>query len=255
VQDFKSSFKMVVSQGLRSATQAAGCAVALYSISPEMASVMLVIVPTVIGAGALIGSFLRSLSRSAQAQVAKATAVGEECISNVRTVRSFAMEEEEKRLYNAEVDKSRRLNETLGAGIGLFQVRSSLIVVLDSFFGGIQFTRFSLQAATNIFLNGVVLATLYYGGYLLSSGKVSAGDLMSFLVATQTIQRSVAQMSLLFGQVVKGGNSCTQIVLINDMFHGQALQECPLAPESSSTRTCSLQFEKAAATSSHTIRC
>jgi len=112
--------------------QTAGCAVALYSISPEMASAMLIVLPTVIGTGAIIGSFLRSLSRKAQAQVAKATAVGEECISNVRTVRSFAMEDEEKRLYNLQVDKSRKLNEKLGAGIGLFQARCILQKV---FFG------------------------------------------------------------------------------------------------------------------------
>lgn len=57
-----------------------------------------------------------------------------------------------------------------------------------------------------MFLNGIVLATLYCGGSLLASNQLSAGDLMSFLVATQTIQRSLAQMSLLLGQVVKGDN-------------------------------------------------
>ncbi len=113
-------------------------------------------------------------------QVAKATAVGEECISNVRTVRAFAMEDSERSLYDGEVERSRLLNERLGLGIGLF------------------------QAATNVFLNGIVLGTLYYGGYLLSSDRLTAGDLMSFLVATQTIQRSLAQMSLLFGQFVRG---------------------------------------------------
>lgn len=36
---------------------------------------------------------------------------------------------------------------------------------------------------------GLVLGTLYVGGYLMSVKEVSAGDLMSFMVATQTIQR------------------------------------------------------------------
>ena len=49
-----------------------------------------------------------------------------------------------------------------------------------------------------------MLGTLYYGGYLLSNQRVTPGDLMSFLVATQTIQRSLQQMSLLFGQIIKG---------------------------------------------------
>ena len=49
-----------------------------------------------------------------------------------------------------------------------------------------------------------MLSTLYYGGYLMTSNQLSPGDLMSFLVATQTIQRSLSQLSLLFGQYVKG---------------------------------------------------
>ena len=50
----------------------------------------------------------------------------------------------------------------------------------------------------------MVLATLYIGGRLVSNNQVSPGELMSFLVATQTIQRSLTQLSLLFGHVVKG---------------------------------------------------
>ena len=36
---------------------------------------------------------------------------------------------------------------------------------------------------------GVVLGTLYVGGYLMAEGSLKAGDLMSFMVATQTVQR------------------------------------------------------------------
>ncbi|CAH1785890.1 unnamed protein product, partial [Owenia fusiformis] len=180
VQDFKSSFKMCISQGLRSLTQTLGCVVSLFMISPMLTGSMVVIVPTIIGAGALIGSILRSMSREAQAQVAKATSIADEAIGNVRTVRAFAMEPKEIELYNQEVELSSQLNTKLGVGIGLF------------------------QGLSNFALNGIVLGVLYVGGSLMSSNKLSAGELMSFLVATQTIQRSLAQMSLLFGQTVRG---------------------------------------------------
>ena len=36
---------------------------------------------------------------------------------------------------------------------------------------------------------GIVLGTLYAGGYLMSKNELSAGNLMSFMVATQTVQR------------------------------------------------------------------
>ena len=44
VQEFKSSFKTVVSQGLRCLTQTLGSAVALYQISPQLSGIMLVVV-------------------------------------------------------------------------------------------------------------------------------------------------------------------------------------------------------------------
>ena len=71
------------------------------------------------------------------------------------------------------------------------------------------------QAGTVLFLNGIVLSTLYYGGYLLTAQELTPGDLMAFLVSTQTIQRSLGQMSLLFGQFVRGIIYTIKILLQN----------------------------------------
>ncbi|XP_043365765.1 mitochondrial potassium channel ATP-binding subunit isoform X3 [Dermochelys coriacea] len=68
IQEFKSSFKLVISQGLRSVTQTVGCFAALYLLSPKLTGLLLVVMPSLVGAGALIGSVLRSLSRQAQEQ-------------------------------------------------------------------------------------------------------------------------------------------------------------------------------------------
>ncbi|CAG9863051.1 unnamed protein product [Phyllotreta striolata] len=180
VQDFKSSFKQIVSGGLRATTQIIGCTVSLISISPQMTMMSLMSIPTVILVGTVFGSLLRAISRKAQAQVEKTTAVADEAVSNIRTVRAFAMEDEEKELYNHEAALAMLYNENLGMGIGLF------------------------QAGTNIFINSMVLSTLYMGGYLLSTNQLSAGEVMAYLMASQTIQRSLAQISLLFGSVVRG---------------------------------------------------
>ena len=69
VQDFKSSFKMVISQGLRGITQTVGCFVSLYIISPQMTGLMGVTLPIMIGVGSVIGTILRQWSRQAQGQV------------------------------------------------------------------------------------------------------------------------------------------------------------------------------------------
>ncbi|XP_048729281.2 mitochondrial potassium channel ATP-binding subunit-like [Ostrea edulis] len=180
IQDFKSSFKLCISQGLRAVTQTIGCVFTLYTISPKLTVLMVTVIPAIIGVGTVMGSGLRALSKDAQDQVAKSTAVADEAIGNVRTVRAFAMETKENELYSQQVELSRRMNINLGLGIGAF------------------------QGLSNMALNGIVLGTMFAGGYLMSGGEITAGNLMSFLVSSQTIERSLAQMSFLFGNVVKG---------------------------------------------------
>ncbi|KAF5280392.1 hypothetical protein FQR65_LT03201 [Abscondita terminalis] len=180
VQDFKSSFKQVISGGLRAATQIIGCSVTLIVISPQMTFVTLMCIPAVIATGSALGSLLRNTSRRAQAQVEKTTAVADEAVSNIRTIRAFAMERLELEMFKKEAYCALKFNEELGFGVGLFQ-------------GG-----------ANLFLNSMVMATVYMGGYLLSSNQLTPGQLMAYLMATQTIQRSLAQVSLLFGATVRG---------------------------------------------------
>ena len=95
VQEFKSSFKQCVSQGLRSITQIVGCVVSLYMISPQMTGVVATCLPVMIATGSVLGAVLRRWSRQAQEQVEKGTAYANEAIGNIRTVRAFAMENKE----------------------------------------------------------------------------------------------------------------------------------------------------------------
>lgn len=180
VQDFKSSFKQTISQGLRSVAQLIGGSISLFIISPQLATIALISVPTAVLLGSLIGKSLRELSRKSQAQTEKATSVCQEALGNIRTVRACAAEHLELAFFEREIEESARLSEELGTGIALF------------------------QALTNMFLNCMVLGTLYIGGNLMSSNSISAGQLMAFLVASQGVQRSLAQGSILMGNVIRG---------------------------------------------------
>lgn len=95
-------------------------------------------------------------------------------------MKAFSAEEKEIEMFCKETTLGATLYEKLSLGIALFQ-------------GG-----------TNLFLNGILLCTLYFGGHLMSTGQLSPGDLMAFLMATQTIQKSLSQLSLLFGSYVRG---------------------------------------------------
>jgi ATP-binding cassette subfamily B (MDR/TAP) protein 8 len=126
-----------------------------------------------------MGHFLREISRNCQQQTAKCSAIINEIISNIQTIKSCAMEEKEIELYKEEIKKLSELNQSLGNGISLF------------------------QGASNIGLNGIVLCTLVFGGYLMSNNEIKPGQLMASLMACQTIQRSLASLSLMTGHYVK----------------------------------------------------
>ncbi|XP_029661506.1 ATP-binding cassette sub-family B member 8, mitochondrial [Formica exsecta] len=193
IQDFKSSFKTCIAQGLRSLTQIIGCVISVIVISPQLTTLVVFSLPTIIFIGTLLGKSLRKLSMEAQNQVARSTAVCEEAIQNIRTVRAFAAEEKEAEMFYKEVEHSSELYERLGFGIGFF------------------------QAGTNLLLNGILLSTLYFGGHLLSTGELSPGNLMAFLMATQTIQKSLGQLSMLFGTFVRGQSAGARVLQYLDM--------------------------------------
>jgi ATP-binding cassette, subfamily B (MDR/TAP), member 8 len=187
IQDFKSSFKMCISQGLKSMTQIIGCCVSLYMISPKLTLITSIFVPTAVAIGSFFANILRGYSRRAQAQISKSTAVADEAINNVRTVRAFAMEDKEVEMFSDEVEEARKLNIKLGLGIGIF------------------------QGVSNLFINGVVLGVVFAGGNMLISNEINAGQLMAYLGATQMIQRSFAQFSILLGQALRGISSGARV--------------------------------------------
>ena len=67
--------------------------------------------------------------------------------------------------YSSEVRNSQYMSELLGAGIAAF------------------------QGLSNLAINGVILVVLYGGAVLIDRGEMKAGDLMSYLVATQMVQK------------------------------------------------------------------
>lgn len=97
------------------------------------------------------------------------------------------MESKEQELFAFESEKAKELSVRLGFGVGIF------------------------QGLSNFALNGLILGVLYGGSYLITSQEISPGDLMAFMVTSQTIQRSLAQFSLLMGQAVRGMSASARI--------------------------------------------
>lgn len=179
----------------------------LFVISPHLAVFALISVPTAVLIGSSLGKKLRDLSKRSQAQVIfhiiwshhnfsiqnyfyqaeRAAEVCQEAFANIRTVKASACESEEMELFQREIAESARLSEELGVGIAVF------------------------QALTNLFLNCMVLSTIYFGGHLMTTESMTPGQLMAFMVASQGVQRSLSQGSILLGTLIRGLSSGTRV--------------------------------------------
>ena len=84
-----------------------------------------------------------------------------------RTVRSFSNEDLHIQKYGELVSSSEKSSKQLAYGIATF------------------------QGLTNAALNSIVGGTVLAGGLLLGAGHLNSSDLMSFLGATQMLQKSL----------------------------------------------------------------
>lgn len=128
IQEFKSCFKQFVSQGLKTVAQLIGGTITLFIISPKLATIALISVPSAVGLMSFMGQALRILSKQAQSQIDCMTSLVEEAYSNIRTVRSCAGEFTEIKLFDRESKKVGFLSKQLGYGIAVFQALTNLFL-------------------------------------------------------------------------------------------------------------------------------
>ncbi|KAJ3412343.1 ATP-binding cassette, sub-B (MDR TAP), member 8 [Chytridiales sp. JEL 0842] len=129
VAEFKHTFKLVITQGLKCITQVIGSAIQLFRISSSLTLALLSTMPFLYLAMNFYGVFLRRLSKAAKKGDSAASSVAGEAVSNIRTVRAFASEDRELDHYMGAATLASKVNGVLGFHIGLFQ---ALVGVLFS---------------------------------------------------------------------------------------------------------------------------
>ncbi|KAI8081342.1 P-loop containing nucleoside triphosphate hydrolase protein [Halteromyces radiatus] len=187
VAEFKSTFKQLVTIGLKSITQTLGSVTHLFQISSSLTFTMLATMPGLYILLNMYGAYLRKLSKYNKQLDGISTGVAGEVISNMRTVRAFASEEREMDHYGDVCGNVSKANQHMGLHIGLF------------------------QGLTNISIGCMILTVLYYGGSLVVRNELSSGDLMSYMLSTQTAQQSLVSLGVLFGQSIKAHASATRV--------------------------------------------
>ncbi|MCK6548499.1 ATP-binding cassette domain-containing protein, partial [Myxococcota bacterium] len=181
-----------VSMGLRHAAMAIGGVVLLFYISPVLTSLMLAVVPPVAVGAVVYGRRVRKLSQRAQDALARAGHVAEETISGIRTVRAFTQEHAEAARYRSAIDAS-------------YEVSRQRIQHMAYFTGGASFAGY-----------GSIALVLWYGGRLVASGAMTAGELTSFILYTLTVAFSIGALGDLFSDFMRASGAAGRVFALLD---------------------------------------
>ena len=203
----QNSVTVNISMGLRFALQAVGSLCVLFYTSWKLTGLMLGVVPVVAIGAVLFARTVRSLSRKTQDALAAANSVAEETLGSIRTVRSFAREEQEVERYGARVDESFQLGRSLALTYGAFQ-------------GAMGFAAYA-----------AIAVVLWYGGGLVIEGQAAlaadpnaavftVGNLTAFMLYTLFLAFALGGMSSLFADFNKALGASDRVFELLDRVPG-----------------------------------
>ncbi|PIK38343.1 putative ATP-binding cassette sub-family B member 9 [Apostichopus japonicus] len=177
---------------LRSTVKIIGFVVIMVKLSWQLTIVTFVGIPLIIIVSEYYGQFYEKLSKRLQDSLAEANNVAEETISTIKTVRSFANEDQEVLQY---VDKMKVTYK-------LWKLEAIL---------------YGMYAAGNAFLEtAMMILTLYYGGHLVIINVMSSGQLISFLLYQMELGSALDDISTVYtGLMQAAGASAKVFQLIN----------------------------------------
>ena len=195
-----------VSQLLRNLALVIGGLVILFSISWKLTMLMFVILPILAGISFGYGRFIRALSKKVQDVLAGATTVAEETLSAMRTVKSFGAEGKEGAKYAEKVRESYQIAKKRAIVDGIFESIVGLII------------------------NACLGSILFFGGWLVVKGDMSAGTLTSFVLYVIQAAAGFVAISALFAEFMKAMGASERVFELLDRvptvkFEGGALPQ------------------------------
>lgn len=159
----------------------------------KLAAAAFVILPLTAGYIAHIGRKLRKISKSTQSEQGILSDRLQEIFQGIRQVKAYGMEEHEKARANLAIDKVRKLN--------MKAVRVGNM----------------LTPANEILIGFVVCGIIVYGGHAVAAGRMSAGDLASFLGAFTLAYEPVKRMARANNLIQTGLGSAERIFQMMDL--------------------------------------
>ncbi|PZX59874.1 ABC transporter fused permease/ATP-binding protein [Algoriphagus ratkowskyi] len=192
VSMLQDTFSVTLAELFRQVVTLVAGVIFLMVMTPKLTLFMLTTFPVLVVIAMFFGKFIRKLSKSTQDELAAANVIVEETLQSISTVKSFVGEVFESTRYGA------GLNRVVGVALRAAKYRGAFIsFIIFALFGGI-------------------VAVMWYGASLVSSGDMSVGELVSFVLYTTFIGASIAGLGDIYGQVQKAIGSSERVLEILD---------------------------------------
>ena len=169
-----------------------GSVVILFTLSPTLLFVILLLAPALIVVAIVFGRPLQRVSKEVQDTIAGSTTTAEEALSGIRVVKSYVREDWELERY----DKDLRTVVATGSRLALWR---ALFGMLMGFLGF-----------------GAIAALLWYTGHQVIDGTLGIGTLTGFLLYGVAIGASLGSLASLYGQFREGTGAIERVFEIID---------------------------------------
>ncbi|MCO5182984.1 MAG: ABC transporter ATP-binding protein/permease [Anaerolineae bacterium] len=161
---------------LRQGLTLIGAAMLLFFLDWQLTLLILIGIPVITLTMVFLGRMIRRASRAVQDTLAEAANVVEETTAGIRIVKSFAREDYELERYSA------RVIDVFDAAMH----RAKISATLGPIIGFMAF--------------GAITVTLWFGSMQVLNGKLTAGDLVAYLVYTMMVATPIASIAGLYSQ-------------------------------------------------------
>ena len=163
-----------LSEGLTQSINLFGSVALMLWLNWRLSLIIFVTVPVIALAVKYFGHLIRKLSRKVQDRLADTTAIAEEALSAIQSVKSFAREKFETDRYDSKAEE-------------LFDTARRKVLYSNLFWSSVAV----------MFLSTLIII-FWYGGTEVLAGRLSAGDLVAFIFFAFNIGRSLSGMARIY---------------------------------------------------------
>ncbi|KAK6306164.1 hypothetical protein J4Q44_G00230890 [Coregonus suidteri] len=172
---------------LKSMVKGIGFFIFMFGMSWKLTLVTIMGFPFITVISKVYGEYYKRLTKEVQTALAQANQVAEETVSAMKTVRSFANEEQEADSYYGRLQVMFQLNKKQALAYALYMWSSCISELI------------------------LEVAVLYYGGHLVVTEQMSGGGLISFILYELELGECLKSIASVFTGLMQGVGAAEKV--------------------------------------------